>query len=162
MSRRILIAMLVAVCLLVGCGNSKLYPEGRNIACKDLALTVPGDFADLSAEESAKDADFMYGRKSLVFMGLSQPKAVLKGMTLPQYTDRVISENKWGCSAVPTGDGYLFSYETSVADTLYTYTVATFEGDTNFWILQFYGPTADLQENQPEIDIILESIRKSP
>ena len=47
-----------------------------------------------------------------------------------------------------------------VITTAYTYTAATFEADTYFWILQFYGPTADLQENQPEIDIILESLRK--
>ena len=160
MARRILAAILAAVCLLAGCGNSDLYPEGMNIACKDLALTIPGDFVDLSAEESAKDADFMYGRKTLVFMGLSQAKADLPGMTLAQFTDRVISENQLSCTAAPTGDGYLFTYEKTLDSTAYRYTVATYASDTYFWILQFYGPTADLQENQPEIDIILESLRK--
>ena len=160
MARRILAAILAAVCLLAGCGNSALYPEGKNITCKDLALTIPGDFVDLSAEESAKDADFMFGRKTLVFMGLAQAKADLKDMTLAQFTDRVISENQLSCTASPSGDGYLFTYEKTLDSTAYTYTVATFEADTYFWILQFYGPTADLQENQPEIDIILESLRK--
>ena len=161
MTRRVFAALLV-VCLLAGCGNSQLYPEGKNISCKDLALTIPGDFIDLSGESYAKDADFMYGRKSLVFMGLAQAKADLPGVTLAQYTDRVISDNQLSCAATPTGDGYLFTYEKPLDGTVYTYTVATFAADTCFWILQFYGPTADLQENQPEIDIILESIRKNP
>ena len=160
MARRILAALLAAVCLLAGCGNSELYPEGMNISCKDLALTIPGDFADLSAEESAKDADFMYGRKTLVLEGLSQRKSDLQGMTLAQYTDRVIKENSLSCIAAPTGDGYLFTYERLRDGTPYTYTVATYETDGYFWILQFFGPTASLQENQPEIDIILESLRK--
>ena len=159
MARRIF-AILLVMCLFSGCGNSELYPEGMNITCKDLALTIPGDFSDLSAEESAKDADFMYGRKTLVLEGLSQPKAALKGMTLAQYTDRVIKENNLSCTAAPTGDGYLFTYERLRDSTPYTYTVATYETDGHFWILQFFGPTASLQENQPEIDIILESLRK--
>ena len=162
MRRHIITALLAALCLFAGCGNADLYPEGMNIACKDLALTVPGDFADLSAEDAAKDADFMFGRKTLIFMGLSQAKDQLNGMTLAQYTDRVISDNQLSCAAAPAGDGYLFSYEKSLADTVYAYTVATYETGSYFWILQFYGPAADLQENQPEIDIILESIRKSP
>ncbi len=161
MGRRIFAGLLVLVCLFAGCGNSGLYPEGMNIACKDLALTVPGDFADLSGEAYAEDADFMFGRKTLVFMGLAEAKADLQDMTLAQYTDRVISGNQLSCTAAPVGDGYLFSYEKPVGDTVYTYTVATYETDAYFWILQFYGPTASLQENQPEIDIILESIRKS-
>ena len=162
MRRHVIAVILAVVFLFAGCGNSALYPEGMNITCKDLALTVPGDFADLSAEESAKDADFMYGRKTLVFMGLSQPKAELPGMTLSQYTNRVIEDNQVPCIAVPTGGGYLFTYEKTLGDTVYIYTVATYETTENFWILQFYGPAENLQENQPEIDIILESIRKNP
>ena len=158
----LLLAMTLVLGLLAGCGNDHLYPEGMNIACKDLALTIPGDFADLSAEDFAEDADFMFGRKTLVFEGLSQAKADLQGLTLAQYTDRVIRDNKLSCSAAPTGDGYLFSYEKALDNTAYTYTVATYETGSYFWILQFYGPTADLTENQPEIDIILESIRKNP
>ena len=160
MRRHIIAALLAVACLFAGCGNSALYPEGRNITCKDLALTVPGDFVDLSAEDAARDADFMFGRKTLVFMGLSEEKSALKDMTLAQYADRVISGNSLTCNPIPTGDGYLFSYEKTVSDTVFAYTVATYETDTYFWILQFYGPAANLQENQPEIDIILESLRK--
>ena len=160
MTRRIFAVLLVAVCLFSGCGNSALYPEGMNITCKDLALTIPGDFADLSAEESARDADFMYGRKTLVFSGLSQPKADLQDMSLSQYTNRVIEDNQVPCIAVPTGGGYLFTYEKTLENTVYIYTVATYEPAENFWILQFFGPSADSRENQPEIDIILASLRK--
>ena len=46
-----------------------------------------------------------------------------------------------------------------IDNTPYTYTTATVEGKNNFWILQFYCPSADLAANQPEIDIILQSIQ---
>ncbi len=160
MHRRIFAVLLAVVCLLAGCGNSELYPEGMNITCKDLEMTIPGDFVDLSAEESAKDADFMYGWKTLVYMGLSQPKADLPNTTLSQYTNRVIQDNQLPCTPIPTGNGYLFVYQKLLDDTDYTYTVATFETAENFWILQFYGPSADSPEHQPEIDIILASLRK--
>ncbi|MBR2938126.1 MAG: hypothetical protein IKB80_06535 [Oscillospiraceae bacterium] len=161
MQRRMVAALLAVVCLFAGCANADLYPLGLTVTCKDLQVTVPGDFADLSAEAYAKDADFMYGRKTLVFVGLSEDKADLQDMTLAQYTDYVISGNDLSCAAAPAGDGYLFSYEKPVDNTVYTYVTATYESDSAFWIFQFYGPTADLQENQPEIDIILESIRKT-
>ena len=35
---------------------------------------------------------------------------------------------------------------------------AAFEGKTNFWLFQFYCPARDLQEHQPEIDMILSGI----
>ena len=159
MSKRLFVCALVLVCLLSGCANQDEYPAGMRVECQDLILTLPGDFSDLSAESVAQGADFMYGRNTLVLVGLAEEKAGLKAMTLAEYTDYVIRGNKLSCSAVPAGDGYLLTYEKTVDNTAYTYTIATFEGKTNFWILQFYGPTADLQENQPEIDIILEGVQ---
>ena len=159
MLRRLAPILLAVLCLLAGCTVPELYPEGMNIACKDLQFTVPGDFADFSGEDYAKDADFMFGRKTLVFMGLAEPKNTLQETTLVAYTERVIKGNGISCTPEQNGDGYLFTYEKPVGDTVYTYTVATFEGSSNFWILQFYCPSENLQENQPEIQIILEGIR---
>ena len=162
MSKRLIVWALVLVCLLTGCADKDKYPLGQNVTFQDLSLTIPGDFSDLSGESYAQDAEFMYGRKTLVVKGLADKKDAVKATTLAEYTDTVIRGNGLTCTATPNGDGYLFSYEKPVGDTTYTYTTATFEGETNFWILQFYGPAENLQENQPEIDIILESIRKNP
>ena len=150
------LCLMLAVCLLAGCTN---YPLGTTVICKDLQLTVPGDFVDLSEESYAQDADFLYGWNTLVFMGLSEDKSKLQKMTLEDYTSLVISGNGRSSTPQACGDGFLFTYEATVADTLYTYTTATFEGPSNFWILQFYCPSVHLEENQPEIDIILESIQ---
>ena len=162
MSRRLIVCVLVLVCLLSGCADRDKYPEGMNLIFQDIALTLPGDFADLSGESYAQDADFMYGRKTLVLTGLAEKKESLKTMTLAEYTDKVIRANGLSCTATPTGDGYLFTYEKPLDNTTYIYTVATYEGATNFWLLQFHCPKESLQENQPEINIILESIRKNP
>lgn len=160
MSRRLIVCVLVLVCLLTGCTDKDKYPVGITLDLQDISVTLPGDFSDLSGESYAEDADFMYGRKTLVVMGLSEKKEGLKVKNLVEYTDSVIRGNNLSCTAVPNGNGYLFTYEKPLDNTTYTYTVATFEGEINFWILQFYCPKENLRENQPEIDIILESLRK--
>ena len=159
MKRRVFLCLLTVLCLLAGCVSNGNFPAGENIACKDIALTVPGDFIDLSGESYAKDADFMFGKDTLIFEGLAEYKPALKQMTLEQYTGYVISGNKLDCSAETYGNGYRFTYEKPVGDTVYTYVVATFEGADNFWIFQFYCPKGDLEKNLPEIDIILSAVR---
>lgn len=153
--RRGLLCLLVALCLLTGCANG--YPEGIKIECKDLILTIPGDFIDLS-EEGIGDGEFLYGRNRLIFTGLAEDKSTLQEMTLDTYTSYVITGNELTCTPTVWGSGYLFSYEATVGNVPYTYTVATAEGTDNFWILQFYCPSEDLSENQPEIDIILSAL----
>ena len=155
MKRRLCACLLVLVCLLSGCTD----PVGRAVTHKDLTLILPGDFLDLSGESAAEGADFLYGRYTLVFKGLSESKSQLKEMTLEAYTAYVISGNQLTCSPAAFGAGYIFTYEANVGDTVYSYTVATYESQENFWILQFYCPKDKLEENQPEIDIILQGIQ---
>lgn len=150
------LCLLLALCLLTGCDR---YPQGTTATYQDLTITLPGDFVELSKSTVNKDADFLYGRKTLVVMGLSENKTILKQMTLEEYTGYVIQGNDLACTPELSGAGYVFRYEAPVGDTSYTYVVATFEGDTNFWILQFYCPSANFSENKPEIDIILEGLQ---
>ncbi len=152
----IALCLLMAVSLLTGCGDS--YPEGKTITFADMQLTLPGDFMDLSQEGIDADADFLYGRRSLIVKGAAEDKSKLQKMTLEEYTALVISGNKLQASPVSNGKGYVFSYEKAVGEEMYTYVTATFEGKDNFWLFQFYCPTKDLQENQPEIDMILSGI----
>ena len=155
MKRRLCACLLVLVCLLSGCTD----PVGMAVTHKDLTLILPGDFLDLSTESAAEGADFLYGRYTLVFKGLAESKNVLKKMTLEEYTANVISCNALTCTPVRSGDGFLFTYEANIGDTVYAYTTATYEAAENFWILQFYCPKDKLEENQPEIDIILQGIQ---
>ena len=150
------ICLLVILCLLCGCSK---YPDGQTFTYGDLRITLPGDFMDLSGEGIDPDADFLYGRNTLVVKGMAEKKAALQEMTLEAYTALVIQGNDLSCEPSASGSGYLFTYAAPVADTMYTYTTATFEGADSFWILQFYCPSANIGENQPEIDIILEGIQ---
>jgi len=151
------LCLLMAVCLLTGCDDG--YPEGKTLTFADLQLTLPGDFIDLSAEGIDADADFLYGRKTLIVKGAAEDKSQLQKMTLEAYTALVISGNQLKTTPQVLGKGYQFTYERLVGDEMYTYITATFEGSTNFWLFQFYCPTADLQENRPEIDMILSGIQ---
>ena len=153
----ILAVCLVGVaCLLTGCGDS--FPDGQTLTFSDMQLTLPGDFIDLSAEGIDADADFLYGRKTLIVKGAAEDKAQLQAMTLEAYTSAVISGNQLKVTPEVFGKGYVFTYERAIGDVMYTYVTATFEGKSNFWLFQFYCPTAELQENQPEIDMILSGI----
>ncbi len=153
--RRGIVCLLVVLCLLTGCADA--YPEGIKLQCKDLQLTIPGDFIDLSGE-GIGDGEFLYGRNRLIFTGLAEDKTTLQEMTLDEYTGFVISGNQLTCTPTVYGDGYLFSYEATVDGEAYTYTIATAEGADNFWILEFYCPSRDLEENRGEIDIILQGL----
>ena len=154
MKRRIFACLLVVV-LLAGCSD----PVGYAVTHKDLTLILPADFLDLSGEDYAQSADFLYGRHALVFKGLAEKKSTLKAKTLQEYTDQVISANKKTATPKASGAGYVFTYDATVDNAVYSYTVATYEAQENFWILQFYCPKDTLAENQPEIDIILEGIQ---
>ncbi|MBQ7768936.1 MAG: hypothetical protein IJ403_08660 [Oscillospiraceae bacterium] len=152
----VLAACLLVGLLLTGCSD----PVGRAETHKDLTLILPADFLDISGSMSlANGPDFVYGRHSLVFQGLAESKESLKEMTLREYTDQVISANKKTATPKASGAGFVFTYEADVDDTVYSYTVATYEAQENFWILQFFCPKDTLAENQPEIDIILEGIQ---
>ena len=150
------LSLMMGVCLLAGCGDT--YPEGKILTFPDMQLTLPGDFIDLSQEGIDADADFLYGRKTLIVKGAAEEKAKLQEMTLEEYTALVISGNQLQCTPQAYGKGYQFTYETAVGEENYTYITATFEGKTNFWLFQLYCPTAELAENQPEIDMILSGI----
>ena len=160
MKRRIFLCLLTVLCLLTGCASNDNFPAGENITCKDIAFTVPGDFLDLSEESYAGDADFMFGKDTLIFTGLAEHKdTFLEKMTLEQYTGYVISGNKLDCAAETYGSGYRFSYEKQSGDKVLSYVVATYEGPSCFWIFQFYCPKGDLEKNLPEIDIVLSAVR---
>jgi hypothetical protein len=151
------VSVLVAACLLTGCGDD--YPLGQTITYEDLQITLPGDFIDLSKEAYAEDADFLYGRNTLILKAMAEKKAALQEMSLDTYISWVIKGNELSCAPEVFRDGYLFSYETPVGNENYTYTTAVFEGKTNFWLLQFYCPSANLTENQPEMDMILSAVQ---
>ena len=152
MKGRILACFLLVFCLLAGCGDH--YPEGTVKVHKDLTVILPGDFIELT---NGENADFLYGRNTLVVKGLAESKEQLKQMSLKEYSEAVAKQKN--ATPTPSGDGYVFTYEAAVGDTEYAYTVATYEGPENFWILQFYCPKENLAENQPEINIILEGIQ---
>lgn len=151
------VSVVVAVCLLGGCADN--YPQGQTVVYEDLQITLPGDFIDLSKEAYAEDANFLYGRNTLILKAMAEKKTSLQEMTLDGYTSLVIKGNELTCAPEAFRDGYLFSYETPVGNENYTYVTAVFEGEINFWLLQFYCPSANLTENQPEMDMILSAVQ---
>ena len=82
MKRFALIALCFVLTMGVFSGCKDNFPEGKVLEYSDMQLTLPGDFADLSGEGIEADADFIYGRKTLVVTGAAEDKSKLQKMTL--------------------------------------------------------------------------------
>lgn len=149
------LCLILAVCLLAGCAS-----RGETaVTCKDITVTFPTDFINLSEASYAEDADFLYGKDTLIVMGLAETKAPLGAVTLPQYTELVIKGNQLSATPRVVSNGYQFTYEASVDGTSYTYVVATAEGPENFWIVQCYCPSSVYEKNRTDISRILDSLQ---
>ena len=146
--------LLLALCLLGGCAA----PADSVITCGDISLSLPADFTDLKDLSVAQSADFLYGRDTLIVMGLSEPKESLPSMTLEEYTSLVIQGNGLDVTWEKLPGGCRFAYEAPVGEDTYTYVAMTCEGPDNFWIVQCYCPKGTLSGNIEAIDRILESI----
>ena len=152
-----------AVCLLVilflfGCSA----PKDSQVSCKDLTLTLPEAYLDLSGEPYAEDTDFLYGRDQLIVLGLGEKKSDLDIYTLDAYTAQVLNGNALACALETVGNSYRFTYEAPVGDTRYSYVTGTYESPEYFWVVQCYCPTQYLETYRQEISAILDSVKIKP
>ena len=148
----------LAVCLLLvavslsGCGR-ELYKAGA------LEIAIPDNYIDLSQADYAKDADFLFGRDTLIVMGIAEKKAGLKEMTLAEYTDLLISGNELETARTLGPNGYRFAYRATVGEDTYTYYTGTFEAGDHFWTVQCYCPTGDFAKHSQQMEEILASVK---
>ena len=154
MKRCTAVCLLLVLCLL-GCSAA----NGTQVTCKDLTLTLPDSYLDLSRETYAEEADFLYGRERLIVLGIGEKKSSLKVQTLEAYTALVLKGNSLTCTPEATGNGYRFSYDAPIGDTAYTYVTATYESPEHFWVIQCYCPAEHLEAYAQEISSILDSVR---
>ena len=149
-----LLCLILAMCLLGGCAA----PADMPITCGDISLVLPAGCMELTDISAAQSANFLYGKDTLIIMGLSEPKDSLQPMTLEEYTTLVICGNGLDVTWEKLPAGYRFAYEASIEDDTYTYVVVTCESADTFWIVQCYCPKGTLSGNIETINQILESI----
>ena len=124
----------------------------------DLQMNVPDEFHNMSDQEFAKDADFLFGWDTLIVKGMAEKKSDLRTMTLEEYTQLLITGNALNCSATVGGNGYRFVYRAAVGERSYTYFSATYEGKENFWSVQCYCPSEDFAKHQAAMEELLNSV----
>ena len=152
--KRFTVCLLLILCLL-GCSASSEI----TLSCKDLTITLPDIYLDLSKEDYARDVDFLYGRERLIVLGFGEKKSDLNVYNLDAYTALVLKGNSLSSTLETVEDGYRFTYKMPVVDTEYVYVTGTYEGREHFWVVQCYCPAEYLDTYQQEIDIILDSVR---
>ena len=148
------VCLLFALCLLGGCAA----PADVQITCGDISLVVPAGSLELTDISSAQSPDFLYGKDTLIVMGLSERKDSLREMTLEEYTALVIKGNGLDVTWEKLPNGCRFAYEAPVDEDTYTYVAMTCEGPENFWIVQCYCPKGTLSANLETITEVLGSI----
>ena len=146
------VCLLLILASLTGCGR-ELYKAGS------LEIDIPDSYIDLTQAEYAKEADFLFGRDTLIVMGIGETKVGLKAMTLAEYTDLLISGNKLETTRTTGPNGYRFAYRAAVGENNYTYYTGTFEAGDYFWTVQCYCPSEDFAKHSQEMEEILSSVK---
>ncbi len=153
MGKRTIAVLLLIVFCLSAC------QKGQQLVFDDLQLTLPETYINLSSEDYAADADFLYGNEGLILLGFAENRADLNDCTLAAYTELLILGNDLGCIPEQTNFGYRFSYEAPVEDEYYIYEVGIYASQDRFWTIQCYCLAEDHPRYTEEIARIFDSIQ---
>ena len=151
-------ALFLALLLLAGCGAQE--PE-NTYRFDGLAVTLTGDYSDLSQESYAQNYAFLYGSTELSVLGMRTGKQYLPNFTLREYAGLMLKKNKLTCEIQDADALYTADYVSAVDDqgTEYHYLTAFYETETDFWTVQIYCPQETFEKNRPEMEKILSHIR---
>ena len=146
-----LFALLLSL-LLVGCAGA--MPE-QTVVCGDLAITLPANFVDLSAESYGKDLSLVYGMNELIVTAGREDAAALKAQ-LPhidalEYARLVVSTNALDAQVQLEEEIPTFTYTMGTGEESFTYLVAVFASEENFWLVQCFCPTEAFDQNRDEM-----------
>ena len=147
----VIICLLLTVSVLAGCSLT----SQKEFTCNGLTITLPGYFLDLSQEDYAATATFLYGFNDVAVMGLQEEKSLLAEydleLTLEEYGQLVIDGNGLDVTLDQKDGLYTFVYEAAVEETSYSYICVVLEGEDSYWCVQAYCPTEKYEKNRADM-----------
>ena len=158
----ILVLMLLAGTL-TGCGNHPLGLSPQVLQCADLTITLPGHFLDLGDKDYARGLPFVYGFGDTAVMGLKEPRSVLDPYlgesSTAAYAKLFLEVNKLNVP-VEENDGLtLFRYTQQTQGVQISYLCAAYMGKENYWIVQTYCASEDMDKLESDFLEILRSVQ---
>lgn len=149
-SLKVLVVLLLAVCLLAGCGTQ---PD-QTVTCGELSITLPGSFQDWSQDPASAGLSFSYADETKGVCGVFESKeylqAYIPGLDAQRYAELFVESNSLASSVEMTDGIPTFSY-TAEGDPAIRYLCGVFESGENFWVVQAYCASEDFEESKEEM-----------
>ena len=153
-------AVLIALSVLAGCQKPV---KDQTVVCQDLTLTLPGNYVNQINEPFAEDLDLLYSHGTEAVLAFKQERAALETV-FPELNAESFAEmfiQKAGLEiAVELHDDLVtFTYTAEADGTGVTYLTGVYMTEKNFWVVQFYCPSADFSGRQADFLRYLSKIR---
>ena len=159
-----LLCVVLAICLCLGlcaCGQKEVAQVSHTF--KDLTISLPENFIDLSDEAYATGLEFLQGLDPIAVNGLREEKSVFASygleLDLERYAKLVVMANNLSVQPQEIDGVLTFTYEATTDGVSYTYVVTVWETESAFWTVQAYCPTADYAKVQDQMWEILKSVQ---
>ena len=156
------ILKLATLCLVLAVLLCACSLPDRVFTCKNLSITLPGSFADLSSTLDGDDLDFFYMTAKTGITGYRVEKASMtedaESLTPENFVELMQYSNAHTGKVTHRGDicSYIYTAETDGED--FTYLVAVFDAEDALWVLQCYCRTAEFSKTEETFWSYLETV----
>lgn len=152
------LAVLLVLCLLAGCG---VQPD-QTVTCGELTITLPASFADWSEDPASAGLSFSYADKTVGVCGVFESKEYLQsyfpGLDAQGYGELFVESNGLASSVEVTDGIPTFTY-TADGTPAIRYLCGVFESGENFWVVQAYCAAEDFEEYKDEMWDYITSVK---
>ena len=143
-----IIAILMVVCLLAGCGGGNSV---KSFTCGNLTMNVPTIMRDVSGQADFAAFTFALDSSRLAIFGLNETfeeYPVLEDYDTLGYAELIISGNSLNAVATERAekDYHYVVYTAETEDGEFTYVAGIFRNDTGFWMIQLCAPTTQFDQ----------------
>ena len=155
---KVLIALLLMVSLLTGCSSDAL----QTVTCKELTVSLPSSYIDLSQETYTVGLEFLYGDEITCIQGTREERENLQkyfpDIDAVQYAQLCMQTHSLPGELEILDTIPCFTYTAESGHVSITYLCGVFETETHFWLVQAYCESEVFEENKADMWNIIASV----
>lgn len=144
------LAVLLALCLLAGCGAQ----PNQTVTCGELSIQLPASFTDWSEDPVSAGLSFSYADEDTGVCGVFESKeylqAYIPGLDAQGYAELFVESNGLSSGVILTDGIPTFSY-TSQGEPAIRYLCGVFESGENFWVVQAYCAAENFEASKAQL-----------
>lgn len=159
MRKRGVLALLLAVVIIVSAGCDLLGAKEQVFSKEGLTLTLTSRFKEADYE----DYTVSYESPTVLVLALREAKSdfINDQMNLDEYGELLIEANDLD-SSLEHRDGLTcltYTYTDDSSDETFTYFTAIYEGDEDFWVVQFVSTEAMYKNLESDFVTYAQSVK---